>query len=87
MPDESDRIRKSVIKSMMNFLLILAVFNRDTTIEQLRECHPTIAIVFNHVSKFTNFTLACERIDMFKDLLKENAVEFYCHKISDDTII
>ena len=54
MPDESDRIRKSVIKSMMNLLLILAVFNRETTIEELREYHPAIAIVFNHVSKFTD---------------------------------
>ena len=24
---------------------------------------------------------------MFKDLLKEDAVEFYCQQISDDTII
>ena len=32
MPDESDRIRKSVIKTMMNFLLMLSVFHRDTTV-------------------------------------------------------
>ena len=52
MPDESDRIRKSVIKTMMNFLLMLSVFNRDITVEEIRKCHPKMAVVFNHVSKF-----------------------------------
>ena len=87
MPDESDRIRKSVIKSMMNLLLILSIFNRDTTVESLRRCHPIMAIVFNNVSKYENDTLFCERIDKYKTLLKEYAVEFYCHKISDETIV
>ena len=87
MPDESDRIRKSAIKSMMNLLLIFAVFHRETTIDQLEKCHPTMAVVFNHVSKYENATLFYERIDKFKDLLKEDAVEFYCHEISDETII
>ena len=87
MPDESDRIRKSAIKSMMNFLLMLAVFNRETSIKELKSCHPTMTIVFNHVSKYTDYTLVLERIEKYKDLLKEDAVEIYCHKISDDTII
>ena len=87
MPDESDRIRKSTIKSMMNFLLMFAVFNRETSILELESCHPTMAIVFNNVSKYTNFTLVCERIEKYKELLREDAVQFYCHKISDDTLI
>ena len=40
LPDESDRIRKSSIKTMMNFLLMLSVFNRDTTVEEIMRCHP-----------------------------------------------
>ena len=40
MPDKSDRIRKSVITSMLNFLLILSVFHEDTTVEDLKRCHP-----------------------------------------------
>ena len=71
----------------MNFLLMFAVFNRETSIKDLEACHPTMAIVFNHVSKYTDFNLVCERIDKYKDLLKEDAVEFYCQKISDDTLI
>ena len=46
-----------------------------------------MAVVFNHVSKYTDYTLVCERIDKYKDILKEDAVEFYCHQISDDTFI
>ena len=87
MPDESDRIRKSAVKSMMNFLLMFAVFNRETSIKELESCHPTMAIMFNHVSKYVDFTLVLERIEKYKDLLKEDAVEFYCQKISDDTLI
>jgi hypothetical protein len=40
MPDKSDRIRQSVINSMMNFLLILSVFHKDTTVADLKKCHP-----------------------------------------------
>ena len=71
----------------MNFLLMFAVFNRETNIKELESCHPTMAIVFNHVSKYTDFTLVLERIEKYKDILKEDAVEFYCHEISDETII
>ena len=78
MPDESDRIRQSVIKTMMNFLLILSVFHRGTTVEDLKRCHPKMAIVFNHISKYENFKLVLERIDMYKTLLLEDAVAFYC---------
>ena len=46
-----------------------------------------MAVVFNHVSKYTDYTLVCERIDKYKDIIKEDAVEFYCHQISDDTFI
>ena len=35
MPDKSDRIRQSVIMSMMNFLLILSVFHKDTKVKDL----------------------------------------------------
>ena len=51
MPDKSDRIRQSVITSMMNFLLILSIFHKDTTVQDLKKCHPHMAIVFNNVSK------------------------------------
>ena len=87
MPDESDRIRKSVVKTMMNFLLILSVFHRNTTVKEILDCHPKMAIVFNHVSKYGDYKLILERIDMYKSLLIEDSVDFYCHQISDDTII
>ena len=72
---------------MMNFLLILSVFNRDTTVEDLIKCHPKIAIVYNNVSKNKDYNLALERIDIYKNLVLEDAVEFYCSLISDDTFI
>ena len=88
MPDKSDRIRKSVIQTMMNFLLILSVFHRDTSIQELELCHPKIAIVFNNVSKKEcGYLKVLERIDAYKQLLLEEAIEFYCEKISDDTYI
>ena len=52
MPDQSYRIRQTVVKAMMNFLLILSVFNRETTVEELKRCHPKMTIVFNNVSKY-----------------------------------
>ena len=87
MPDESDRIRQTVIKTMMNFLLIFSVFHRETTLEELKKCHPKMAVVFNHVSKNQNFELNFERIDQYKALVLEDATDFYCNEISDDTVI
>ena len=87
MPDESSRIRQSVIKTMTSVLLILSVFHRETTVEELKRCHPKMAIVYNHVSKNADYSLVLERIDKYKSLLLEDAVDFYCEKISDDTII
>ena len=87
MPDESDRIRQSVIKTMMNFLLMLSVFNRDTTVEDILKCHPKMAIVFNHVSKNVDYKLTLERLDKYKALIFEDAVTFYCIFISDETMI
>ena len=87
MPDKSDRIRQSVITSMMNFLLILSVFHRDTKVEDLRKCHPQMAIVFNNVSKQQDMKYAIERIDAYKQLLVKEATEFYVDQLSDDTII
>ena len=52
MPDESDRIRKTAIMTMLDLLLILSVFNSDTTAEQLRDSHPKISVIFNHVSRY-----------------------------------
>ena len=46
-----------------------------------------MAIVFNHVSRYDKKTLFIERIETFRDILKEDLVEFYCHEISDETII
>ena len=87
MPDESDRIRKSVIKTMMNFLLMLSVFNRDTTVEEIMRCHPKMAVVFNHVSKYEDYQRTLERIDKYKSLLFDDAVAFYCIFISDETLV
>ena len=72
---------------MMNFLLILSIFNRDTSVEDLIKCHPKIAIVYNNVSKNKDYKLALERIDIYKNLVLEDAVEFYCSLISDETFI
>ena len=87
MPDESDRIRKSAIKTMMNFLLMLSVFHRDTTVEEIMKCHPKMAVVFNHVSKIEDFERTLERMDKYKSLIFDDAVTFYCAYISDETLI
>ena len=87
MPDESDRIRKSAIKTMMNFLLMLSVFHRDTTVDEIMKCHPKMAVVFNHVSKIEDFERTLERMDKYKSLIFDDAVTFYCVFISDETLI
>ena len=46
-----------------------------------------MAIVYNHVSKNKDYQLTLERIDKYKSLLIEDALELYCNEISDDTII
>ena len=46
MPDESDRIRESSIKSMNNILLILQSFEPETDVIN----HPRIVVIFNNVS-------------------------------------
>ena len=87
MPDQSNRIRQTVIKAMMNFLLILSVFHRDTSVEDLKECHPRMAIVFNNVSKYDNEQLGKDLIQAYKKLLLDDATGFYCDQISDDTVV
>ena len=87
MPDESDRIRQSVIKTMTKVLLILSIFHRETSVEDLQRCHPVIAVVYNHVSKYEDYKLTLDRIETYKNLLIEDQVELYCEKISDDTIV
>ena len=87
MPDKSDRIRQSVITSMMNFLLILSVFHKDTKVQDLKRCHPSMAIVFNNVSKQQSAQKFIEKINTYKELLTEEAVKFYCDELSDETII
>ena len=87
MPDKSVRIRQSVITSMMNFLLILSVFHKDTTVQDLKRCHPSMAIVFNNVSKKQSTEKFTKLIDYYKELLTDEAVKFYCDEISDETII
>ena len=72
---------------MASVLLILSVFHRETSTEELKRCHPRMAIVYNNVSKNEDYSLVLERIDKYKSLLLEDAVEFYCENISDDTII
>ena len=72
---------------MTSVLLILSVFHRETSVEELRKCHPKMAIVYNHVSKNADYSLVLERIDKYKSLLLEDTVEFYCETISDDTIV
>ena len=72
---------------MTSVLLILSVFHRETSVEELRRCHPRMAIVYNNVSKNEDYSLVLERIDKYKSLLLEDTVEFYCEKISDDTIV
>lgn len=89
MPDESNRIRQSVIKAMMEFLLILSVFHRETTLQSVKECHPRIVVVFNNMSKNQeDYAKILERIETYKDMLKEDAIDFYCdYQISDQTKI
>ena len=47
-----------------------------------------MAIVFNNVSlKECGYDKVLDRIEAYKQLLLEEAIEFYCEKISDDTYI
>ena len=87
--DISYRIRESTIKTMLDLLLILEVFNEKTTPEQLAETHPKIGVVFNHVSRYDeeNNGKLQERIDTYKKILLDKASEIYCIVISDDTEI
>ena len=71
----------------MNFLLMLSVFHRDTTVEEIMKCHPKMAVVFNHVSKIEDYQRTLERIDKYKSLIYDDAVTFYCVLISDETLI
>ena len=88
MPDGSERIRQSAITAMMSYLLMLSVFHKDTTVKELKLCHPKMAVMFSHVSKYENTDQALDKkIDEYKDLLLKDAVEFYCDKISDETMI
>jgi pantothenate kinase-related protein Tda10 len=57
MPDESDRIRQSVIKTMTRIMLILSIFHKETSVEDLQKCHPIMAVVYNHVSRNANYEL------------------------------
>ena len=86
MPDESDRIRESSIKSMNNILLILQSFDPETDINN----HPRIVIIFNNVScQYTKATepevekLKKERINQYKLALKTIAIKFYMVDVSD----
>ena len=72
---------------MMNFLLILSVFHKDTKVSDLKACHPQMAIVFNNVSKQQDVKYAFKRIEAYKELLAKEATEFYCDEVSDDTAI
>ena len=49
-----------------------------------------MVVVFNNVSKGVkekDYTSNLERIEKYKTMLIEYAVEFYCEKISDETLI
>ena len=72
---------------MMNFLLILSVFHKDTKVSDLKACHPQMAIVFTNVSKQQDLNYAFERIEAYKRLLAKEATEFYCDEVSDETTI
>ena len=52
MPDRSFRIRDTAIMTMVDVLLMLSIFNQNTSAQELKENHPKISIVFNHVSRF-----------------------------------
>ena len=64
---------------------MLSAFHRDTTVQDIKNCHPKMATVFNHVSKNENFNHTLETIDKYKTLLTSESIEFYTDFISDDT--
>ena len=87
MPDESERIRQTAVMTMLDLLLMLSVFNPLTLPEDLAKNHPSIAVVFNHVSKYENPAKSLERKEKYRLLVLEKAYEIYCLKISDATEI
>ena len=84
MPDESDRIRQTAVMTMLDLLLTLSVFNPKTSLDEIAQSHPSVAVVFNHVSKFEDPTKALERIEKYRSLVLEKAQEIYCCTISDN---
>ena len=86
MQDISSRIRDSVFEKMHNLLLVLSVFNENTTLEDLKT-HPSFVVVFNHVSRYPDIESAQKSIKFYKTKLTERLTEFYCPKISDDNEI
>ena len=51
MPDRSFRIRDTAIMTMIDMLLMLSIFNQNTSAEELKEKFPKISVVFSHVSR------------------------------------
>ena len=88
MQDRSERIRDSVLNTMLNILLILSVFNSETKLEDLKN-HPSFIIVFNSVSRYKSREESKEKIASYKSLLTEKVQRFYCSvsMISDETEI
>ena len=85
MPDDSERIRKTTVMTMLDLLLILSVFNPKTSLEDIAKNHPLISVVFNNVSKSQDPEKSEQRIQKYRSLLEEKACEIYCTKFSDST--
>ena len=92
MPNKSERITRSVIECLVNMLFVFNSLDYRTDIAD----HPKIHIIFNDVSRneenaqsqATGKDLALERIDEFKDKIKETVKRFYLFcEISDNTKI
>ena len=48
----NDLLKQNFIETMQDFLFSISVFNRETTIEDIRKCHPLIVICFTHISRY-----------------------------------
>ena len=74
MLDPSQRIRDTVIMTMLDMLLMLAVFNSKTRPSEIAKNHPRIVVVFNAVSASCTEEVKAQKIKDYKELLLDKAL-------------
>ena len=69
-----DLLGQNFIKAMQDFLFSISVFNRETNVEDLKRCHPMIAICFLNISRYEDQNINDKMIKEYKASFINNAV-------------